>query len=116
MLCALVCSPAWAAFMPETAVAAGKASMARSAGRGTSRPAATVTQELTVGQAVVLVARTIRHDRLGPRPIPQVRRRTHPPRPDLLPAPLGSATDVVDLGCGPGNSTALLVERWPAAR
>ncbi len=42
--------------------------------------------------------------------------RTRPAAELLARVPLDTAERVLDLGCGPGNSTELLARRWPSAR
>src|SRR5262249_20280673 len=42
--------------------------------------------------------------------------RTQPCRDLAVRVSLANLKTIVDLGCGPGNSTQILAERWPAAR
>jgi trans-aconitate methyltransferase len=44
------------------------------------------------------------------------RERTQPGRDLLARVTIDEPQAIVDLGCGPGNSTAILRKRWPAAQ
>jgi len=44
------------------------------------------------------------------------RERTQPSRDLLARIPIDRPEEIVDLGCGPGSSTAILRERWPSAK
>ncbi|RSL57775.1 hypothetical protein CEP54_008095 [Fusarium duplospermum] len=44
-----------------------------------------------------------------------VKQRTRPSRDLLAQVPLESPTHILDVGCGPGNSTQVLVDRYPGA-
>jgi trans-aconitate 2-methyltransferase len=44
------------------------------------------------------------------------RERTQPSRDLLARITIDQPEEIVDLGCGPGNSTAILRERWPSAK